>query len=98
MEKLIAYQENSDYSEVFIKCFITLENISDDIFPRFICTTWNEPPKGLLNIRECWKFEFYSETPFEALEKAYTFVINNNKNNPNTSYEECVNLRNRINN
>lgn len=97
MNTLIS-NDNID-SETFIKCFVKLENVSDDFIsnPRFICTVWNQPKNGELNIRSRWQFSFGADSPFKAMENGYNFVLENIKRNFNMSYDECLKLRNEIN-
>jgi len=33
----------------------------------------------MLNIRRCWRFDFYADKPIKAMEKGYLFLIENNE-------------------
>lgn len=97
MNNLIFNNENESYSEIFTKCFISLENCSKNLFPNFRCTVWNQPREGIVNIRSCWQFDFYADNPFKAMGKGFLFVVHNIKNDFKLNYEECLKLRNEIN-
>jgi hypothetical protein len=86
------YLTNRENTDIFSKCFIELKNLSDDFNNNFMCTVWNQPRQGMLNIRECWQFSFYAQTPILALEKGVKFVQENYKNGFNLKYDECSKL------
>lgn len=97
MEKMPLSEKDNINSEIFLKCFISLTKTDscDDSSQSFCCTVLNQPRQGMLNIRSCWQFDFYSITPIEALNKAASFVLKCKDNNVKT-YEECLKLRNQI--
>lgn len=97
MKEIGTYQQDDILSEIFTKCFISLDNLSDSLFPNFQCTIWNKKPEGMLNIRSCWRFEFYANTPIEALRLGYKFLQKNREKDFNMTYAECLELRNQLN-
>jgi len=97
MKSLLPYQGDHISSEIFTKCFISSNNLSNSLFPRFVCTIWNKSPEGMLNMRGCWRFDFYADNPIKAMEKGYLFLIKNNEKNFNMTESECLKLRNELN-
>lgn len=96
MKDLIAYQ-NDDVADIFTKCFISLQNLSDNLIEKFKCIMWNQPPEGMFNINSCWEFDFYAETPIRALEIGYMFINENKDKNFKMTKLECLKLQQHLN-
>lgn len=97
MNSLTLFKEDIEQSEIFTRCFVSLENLSNNMFLNFRCTVLNQPREGMMNVRNCWQFDFYADNPFKAMQKGFEFVINNIKSEYKMNYDECLKLRHEIN-
>lgn len=96
MNLIKEFDPNEEMGKIFSNCFKKLERngLTDDC--NFRCEVWNEPRFNGINRLGCWIIDFYGDTPFEAMEKAYVFIKINKDNGFKMSYNEALELKNSL--